>query len=164
MKNQELFDRTVGILVKAYMNNTLEHQYCAACAVGNIVAANMGYKTEPKSSYFKDGIDTAWTECSFNGKPRTMYLNQMSKLAQDQIKSTGYTPYQLHLIEKAFEKVLHLDEDLNNFDDYWYSGDKEYIASKMFDGLISVVDCLSEIHEASTTETSAAKQLFSQPT
>ncbi len=45
MKNKSLYDKTVSILVDAYMNDTLQHGNCFACAVGNIVAANCDVKT-----------------------------------------------------------------------------------------------------------------------
>ena len=38
----ERFHETVGILVKAYLNDTLEHTNCHACAVGNMIASKMG--------------------------------------------------------------------------------------------------------------------------
>lgn len=44
MKNKELFDKTIGILVNAYLNDTLENANCHACAVGNLVATNCGYE------------------------------------------------------------------------------------------------------------------------
>jgi len=46
------FNDTVDILVKAYLNDTLEHGVCSACAVGNICLAagapySYGYKIQP---------------------------------------------------------------------------------------------------------------------
>ena len=44
MKNKELFEKTTKILIDAFMNETLAKGDCAACAVGNMVAANIGCK------------------------------------------------------------------------------------------------------------------------
>lgn len=41
MKNQQLFDKTVSVLVNAYFNGYLNPVDCAACAVGNLVAGGL---------------------------------------------------------------------------------------------------------------------------
>lgn len=38
------FNHSVNVLVKAYLNNTLAHSTCYACAVGNLVADGIGTK------------------------------------------------------------------------------------------------------------------------
>jgi len=57
------FENTVDILVKAYINDTLEHNNCYACAVGNIVAHNMGERfvkaTERAMAIAEQLINTA---------------------------------------------------------------------------------------------------------
>jgi hypothetical protein len=35
------FSNTIDILVKAYLNDTLQHESCSACAVGNLVSHSM---------------------------------------------------------------------------------------------------------------------------
>ncbi len=158
MKNQELFDRTISILVKAYFNDTLQHQYCACCAVGNLVAANMGYSVQKKSNVFSGYITPCWTECTFNGNLKTTDINELSTAAQIQINATGYTPYEIHIIEKAFESVI-MNEDrkvlmaykLNNMDEKW-----------QVNGLMAVCDALMQIHEATPTEIQQAKSLFTK--
>jgi hypothetical protein len=36
------FENSVDVLVKAYLNDTLEHGQCHACAVGNLICAETG--------------------------------------------------------------------------------------------------------------------------
>jgi hypothetical protein len=38
------FNHTVNVLVKAYLNDTLRHNNCYACAVGNMIASANGFK------------------------------------------------------------------------------------------------------------------------
>lgn len=58
MTNKERFDETVDILVKAYLNDTLQHGHCAACAVGNIIAKKNDYKIQVKVGSFSN--DFMW--------------------------------------------------------------------------------------------------------
>src|SRR5687768_1919011 len=44
MKNPELYNRTVDILVDAYFKDALVSDDCTACACGNIISANLNYK------------------------------------------------------------------------------------------------------------------------
>lgn len=152
MKKQKLFYKTVSILVKAYRENTLEHSNCYACAVGNIVAANCGYSLVKGDrldvSYFT-GLGTLTydppllfidqlTQCLIENSPKSLEV-------ENQFKSTGYSWAQLQDIESAFESVSNKHNDEDRY---------------MFDGLMAVVDCLMEIHEANTEEVKEAKELF----
>jgi hypothetical protein len=129
MKKQELFNKTVGILVKAYQNETLEHLNCRACAVGNICAASAGVRLIKKDF----GVD--------------LHDNDFDKLelvkgwfyGRD-FEHSGYEIHELYEIESAFEYTQH-DKD-------------------GFLGLMSVVDTLMLIHEATTEEATEAKSLF----
>lgn len=141
MKNKELFDRTIGILVKAYFENTLEHGSCMACAVGNLIAANCGLKVNLKRPTKKWNNDIAeWYNISIGADKR----NYNYKLAKEQILSTGYSIDEVNWIEQAFERV-RLFKDKND---------------RAFKGLMNVVDTLMQIHEANETEIAEAKQLF----
>ena len=141
MKNKELFTKTVNILVDAYFKNTLQHGNCAACAVGNIIACNMGIKfrisTVCDGFYTWDGLKVSWnkvfvTPFNYEGE------------AKEQIDSTGYTWQELAKVEFAFETAYVGKSE----DDY------------MFNGLMAVVDVLIEIHEGNETEKVTAKELF----
>lgn len=88
MKNQEQFNRTISTCVKAYQNDTLRHWNCAACAVGNLIAASIGSFTPMWQYVFISG---------------TFNLNAYTGEAKRQIDSTGYTVQELAKIEHAFE-------------------------------------------------------------
>lgn len=134
------FNETINILVKAYLNDTLEHAKCHACAVGNIISAS--------------GMPLT---CSA-GDSETMWLRHIDKhfrhgaihwhideeLAIKQIESTGYTGMELSMIERAFERA-----SCGESDDEW-----------MFNGLMAVVNVLAEIHQVSLEQKEEAKLLF----
>lgn len=151
MRNEQLYIKTVDILVQAYFNDTLQHSNCYACAVGNIVAGNMGvgffmgnngqliwngkspiyYDTDQN----KDYRSTLTTCVSY---PRN---NNLSNYQQEQLSATGYSFNDLTKIEEAFEGADEGDD--------W-----------MFNGLMAVIDVLDEIHEnkdESITESSKKK-------
>lgn len=155
MKNKELFEKTVSILVKAFQNDTLQYTNCKACAVGNIVAANNNvnlsydkenrcivsdneeYNTGKWFNVFK------WGMCGRDG----LYLDLLKqKDIVQQIKSTGYSINEIADIELTFG-VGCGNDGLNNFE-----------------GLMSVVDCLMAIHECDKSEADKAKSLFVKET
>lgn len=144
MKNQELFNRTVSILVKAYQNETLEHQKCCACAVGNLVLASQGLTP------IKNGEELEWDyniPYSYGGDSwyGAVVENNINPKIEEFISHTGYSIQQLKMIENAFEKGHYPENDKDGFD-----------------GLMSVVDALMKIHEASPIEAENAKQLFTK--
>ena len=152
MKNQDLFNRTIGILVKAYQNDTLVHSDPCGCAVGNLVAANMGlnisinHETGRATTNGGRRANSSWydiIDCSF-GSPEIDMLNA-SKATLRQIYSTGYTAIQIGAIEYAFEH---------------YMGRGFEIDKDGYLGLMNVVDTLMTIHEATDTEAEEAKQMF----
>lgn len=148
MLKPELFNRTVGILIKAYLNGTLRHGLCTACAVGNIVAANMGYNvtlrrtiTNKDSLSWNNGTefphwdDVFCTLLTFSGKRQLTKPEAYDGIAQVQIDSTGYEWEDLALIEEAFESVPETHPDPGG-------------AERMYKGLVAVVDVLCHIHGA----------------
>lgn len=152
MKNKEQFDWAIGVLVKAYFNETLRRLNCAACAVGNLVAAANNYE----KFYFNN-----WTDKEGNAvaglwahvhrvtttgyQIKNLYRPYKSgdlhrwNAGKAQLESTGYTIEETAKIERAFE-----------------TGGKD-----MFHGLMAVVDCLIEIHEGTEEEKEEAKEMFS---
>lgn len=149
MKNPELFNKTVAILVKAYQQETLQHQFCSCCAVGNLIGANMGLTPLVNSNEFAEGVIAKWDNAIHLGE-----VNESGYcgIAKEQIDATGYTIFQLADIERAFETSR------NNF-----NGDRSYSANNtdlQFHSLMAVVDCLMQIHEATLEEATEAKQLF----
>lgn len=147
------FNDTVNILVKAYLNDTLAHGDCWACAVGNIVADKIGYKVVKKQNHLscswvgKLGL-TGFPEwdnvfCTSMGE-QDLFPEEYYGRAKKQIDSTGYSWKQLARIEFAFESA-----DQGNSSDEW-----------MFSGLMAVVDVLAEIHNVDLIQRESAKLLF----
>lgn len=142
MKNKELYQKTVDILVQAYFNDTLEHSNCSACAVGNIIAANNGIEFErvidtPLKVYWKGENHPSWDivfSTAFGKQERTP--EYYAGNAKDQIDSTGYAWQELAKVEYAFECAKR-----------GRSNDEH-----MFNGLMAVIDVLDEIHENKDTE------------
>ena len=151
MKNEQQYHDTINILKEAYFNDTLQHLTCAACAVGNIIAAKTGKKIVLNTSYTLTKWEGYNRDYSLNWLYLVEYENRISPnlpkdldAAKEQIKATGYTSYELHLVEDAFETA-----DKGNSQDDW-----------MFNGLMAVVDVLGEIHEVEAEQTELSKQLF----
>lgn len=147
MKNQELFDKTVGILVKAYQQDTLIHGLCHACAVGNLIAGNCNmYPNKSTSTFWVDisgrEIKPIWTRVLSWGQIKD---TEFDTEALSELRTTGYDLDQIAKIEIAFESQ---NKDLKDKDG--------------FNGLMSVVDALMFIHEATEIEASTAKQLFTK--
>ena len=146
MKNKKLFEKTVNILVKAYKNGTLKHQLCQACAVGNIIAY---FNPEIKRIGDLPCSDYVWFDVvmSFRQLKRD-YDSENYDRGLKHIRQTSYSIADISTIEQSFERAD--------------KGDSE--ESYMFNGLMSVVDCLMIIHEANETETIYAKSLFVKET
>lgn len=150
MNRPELYNKTVDILVQAYMNDTLQHGNCHACAVGNLVAANMGLnyrKNDLGHSMWLSTQEPMWQDVhcmGFNGQ----YLNFCNYVggAKEQIDATGYSPIETAGIELAFEST----RENGNTDD-----------ERMFNSLLAVIDYLDKIHEnEDATITNQSKQKF----
>ena len=164
------FENSVDVLVKAYMNDTLVHMACTACAVGNLVADAHG--TRPlKGTYGKitfdggrieidrEGADDARAFVYENGRqPRwasvfsthnhqqRIFRHQYFGLIKEEIEKTGYILEQLAAIEKAFESAPH-----GGSVDNWN-----------FNGLLAVVDVLAEIHGVDLSVKQAAIGQFEE--
>lgn len=137
MNRPELYQKTVDILYQAYFNDTLMGGVCAACAVGNIVAANNHLKIDKTGLFFRDKNDNPiyakWSNVfmTISGK-QNVYPTLYSGCVRAEIDSTGYMWHELAKIEFAFEigrQRFMADED------------------KMFNGLVSVLEVLKTIHE-----------------
>lgn len=134
--NRPTFEKTVDVLVKAYLNGTLEHGNCCACAVGNIIADSCGYTYRLQQ---KRCCSWEWLESI----PKWYSKYNNSVVPCPQVEATGYTVVELAKIERAFEGL-----NIARGQDY------------MFDGLMRVVDVLAHIHKINLTVKEQAKQLF----
>lgn len=150
MKDLKKFNHTVNVLLKAYLNDTLEHGNCTKCAVGNILAngewAFFFHTTTSyqKKSRFKFIPDTAYLKggrVHLSEHPDRANLNKVL----ENITVSGYTIEQLECIENTFEDSVQdgMSKDTN-----------------MFNGLMAVVDVLAEIHEIDLETVKETKHLF----
>lgn len=145
------FNHSVNVLVKAYLNNTLEHGNCHACAVGNLIADANGISFVKYISRYShvlrwNNINTpSWSSVFYtNHYNQTIELDEYKGFAKLEIDSTGYSVIELAKIEYAFESApIGKSED-----DY------------MFNGLMACVEVLAEIHNIDLTEKEKAKALF----
>lgn len=150
MKNKELFDRTVAVLVQAYRNDVLDYTDTCGCAVGNICAAANGYKVikaESDSLWWQDASGKTtrdrWSDVFCAG----MFFRLDKGEGMEQIQKTGYTVAELYDIEQAFGKGICGQ----------FSHDQ-----KQFNGLLSVYDCLCEIHGVDKNEVTAGEAVFTR--
>lgn len=160
MYTKEQFHETVGILVKAYMDDTLEHASCCACAVGNIIAARNGYtfnerKRSMDGALIWDGLRrSSWQSCFItytgSGEQRQHFTRYFGSI-KEEIDSSGYSLKDLAKIEFAFESAPAENID-DGLDPVW-----------MFNGLMAVVDVLCEIHGMNEEDKKDSKALFVKP-
>ena len=161
MVKPELYKKTVDILVDAYFADTLRHENCYACAVGNIIAGNCGFKYallstdeemdencrlywEGFNSYKKNPNDSA-VYLVHSANVNTTLPDSFSNELIKQIEATGYSFRELQIIEDAFENAP-----------YGYSPE-----DFMFNGLTFVIDALDQIHQNKDQSISnSSKQRF----
>lgn len=137
MKNKEQFDWALGVLVKAYFNDELKKEDCRKCAVGSLVKEACDYAGKWRGHWAAiHMVDMETKEQIFFSEGVQGRYDSQQGLKQ--IEATGYTWQETAKIELAFE-----------------NGGEE-----MFDGLMSVVDCLIEIHEGNEKDKVEAKEMF----
>lgn len=155
MNRPDLYNKTVDILYQAYFNDTLRHGNCHACAVGNIIAANMGFKYRPFECPFSGSTivfniktyDMHWVVAKggrhSKGWPTSFYTSggyqvrgTADEAAKIQIKATGYLIKELAQIEFAFETA---DKGSSPED-------------RMFNGLVAVLNVLAQIHDVTDAD------------
>ncbi len=139
MNRPEIYERSINILREAYRNDVLFHNYCQACAVGNLVKACGGFP-----------FDYAMWRLVFetNYKTGVQYFNAAHYIGASRVEidQTGYSPIELARIEYAFETV-DIKGKIN--DD-----------QHMLDGLLAVIDVLQDIHGVNQETTEVTKQSF----
>lgn len=139
--NTERFNRTVDILVKAYLNDTLQHDNPCGCAVGNMIMASCGIKFKHGHDWFGDKRIT-WLDAS-----PAWYKFIDSPTGIDQVASTGYSIDEILAIEKAFESAN--TTPCSDQDGYR--------------GLCAVVDVLIDIDGIDLSVAEESKKLFVKP-
>lgn len=134
------FNHTVNVLVKAYLDDTLEHGVCSACAVGNIVGGSLWAMFFQSDSYNGTQAYSASTPLPWF----KMVGKKSQNKARRQIKKSGYSRKELARIEFAFETA-----DQGETEDEW-----------IFNGLMAVVEVLADIHQISLEAKEKSKLLF----
>lgn len=154
MKNPELFYRSVNILQRAYFKGTLKHKSCLSCAVGNLVAGNLGFSVINNLRILVDPSDPGYKNAVLNAAWTLPVLGANLIRTSDEdvamaISATGYTVSELKRIEAAFENR----DNKPKYDPDGYLG------------LCAVIDTLMEIHEFNEGEKSlipAKEKIFSK--
>lgn len=121
MNRPERFERSVDVLARAFFDGTLRHRDPCACAVGNLVADQIGADTEAESSM--DWPDHSSHDNWYDALLDFIYRE---KKETDIARPLRYTNTEIAKIEDAFENAPHDDQ---------------------FEGLMNVLDVLFEIHE-----------------
>lgn len=153
MYTKEQFIKTISVLVRAFMDETLVHGHPCGCAVGNLLADKLGIKVvrvnnecafwDSDDHNGHDWFSAVYPERHTNGK-RELGLLQISVL--------GYTMQDIISIERAFESPQAMTKlSVNPNIDYDYDG---------YNGLMAVVDVLCDIHGMNEEEKKEAKELF----
>jgi hypothetical protein len=153
------FEKSIDILVKAYLNNTLKHGDCSACAVGNLLGCSDWkhlFLTVDSGEDFRQLIagDGQFIASSiihgFRVLPLDMTVIEVIEVIQHRldkaskaIEASGYTVEQLARIENTFELAKGNDEE-----------------ERMLNGLMAVVDVLAEIHGMDFQKKQEAKEMF----
>lgn len=151
-------ERAINVFLDAINNGTLAKATCAACAVGNLVAAGMKIKPIIPDSVKKDESEIVDNEHWMyriielrEGRVRPYYILQNPEKADRCIAATEFNLKELNEIERAFEMATVI-----YFEDYsFYS--KERIREDQINGLAAVVkvmlefdDCKDSVEEVFT--------------
>jgi hypothetical protein len=165
MTDREKFFDTVGILVEAYLNETLVHGEPCGCAVGNIIAKKIGAKIiiEPTFDGYTETPKPRWINCKagvdLDGYDwfQRIRAGQVKfgdpEMGERHINLTGYTIKEIDAIERAFESVCKVTSGGQELRD----PDIDY---EGYLGLMAVCDVLAFIHNIDLSTRESAKLLF----
>lgn len=142
MKDKLRFDRAIKALVSAFFDGTLAKGDCAACAVGNMVAAGYGKKVfiDDENEFYCPTHNQSWADVFISSLLGNHFeISNYTGLAKENIDITGYSVLELSLVEIEFEKntFIYIDE--------YCLHTKEQIMQDQYNGLMAVVEVLCEI-------------------
>lgn len=143
MKRKELFDTSVSVLTKAYMNDTLQHGSCSACAVGNLVSA--GVERDKGVAGYQPSFWGLVVCTLSNGQGdvvKRFRPTYYEGAAAFELDATGYNCLEIQKIESAFESTSPFRTCESRA-----SVPSKVLDESMFKGLCAVYDALCEIHE-----------------
>jgi hypothetical protein len=144
------FSETVDVLVKAYLNDTIEPGNYCGCAVGNLVANSLGIRFNHRGLEYSFGCRLTWDSQEHNAGDwyELLRLRRDYRTAKQQLSSTGYSINELILIERSFEQSSDRYNSLKSEDE------------RMFSGLMGAVEVLADIHGIDLQTKESAKLLF----
>ena len=175
MKNKELFDHSVSVLVRAYFEGTLASGTCNACAVGNLIVSGLGltYRKDTSlralredDSFYamrRESYTPSNNYALSNGAASLKWHSCLTRLRSDranlwpenidgdmldaskEIDSTGYSLEEIIDIEGAFESGCII-----HYANYCRIN-KQDVLEDQFRGLMGVMDTLFKIHEVTNT-------------
>lgn len=138
MERKELFKKTMDALWKAYTSKHLIHGDPCGCAVGNLVCNAMNQQNFLLRKPIILGGHIAWTDViGFHIDDQC----HMDAAAKRQVKSTGYSPEEISMIEHAFE--FRNEDGSSAFE---FDGSRKDKSGKL--GFINVLKTLGKIHKA----------------
>lgn len=173
------FNHSVNVLVKGYLDDTLKHGNCYACAVGNLICDSMGFEWEktlnrgiysvmwknqvyPTSNMIILGVFTrilGWA---------AVFSTSLQELDDIDIDENGdYLVKKVQIIEmnnyegKAKEQIDstgYTVEELARIEYAFETASEE--GDYMYNGLMAVVDVLADIHNVDLSSKEVSKELF----
>ncbi len=158
MNRPELFHRTVEILTNSLQNGTLEHNDCSACAIGNLVAANMYNGDAEKIVSISENAWSSVFYTNYETGMQAIRFDNYKGRAKEQIDSTGYSLEECCAIEIAFELAPAKCITEYKLNPKCEPSDKD--PEWMVNGLRAVYDVLCDIHEVGVAEVAPAKEVF----
>lgn len=148
MTNLEKYHHTISVLLKAYLNETLEKGNQCGCAVGNLIADSCGLTLRIGNfgNYRVDADnmpDWLYNICTSENGYQELEEEDIEVDVQQAFTATGYSFKELARIEYAFETAAE-----------GYTPEAEYA------GLMAVVEVLADIHQLDKQEAEQSKLLF----
>lgn len=177
MNREERFHRSVNVLATAYREGTLEAEDCKVCAIGNLCADALNLKigiTEYGGHQCYQWQNQEGVEYEDAGSwmsPLFAYRNDDELHCYDeglrQMRATGYTIQEIHIIEHAFEYACgtvrgDMNEDGSFIEDFDYASRPEDVTEEaiQYAGLVAVYEVLCEIHEVPVVDQVEPNLLF----
>lgn len=156
MKNEQLYNETVNIILDAYNKKQLQAGHPCGCFIGNIIAYRLGVTEKndeglPKfPTHWYEGLisqrkcadrNFAW---DFDGLCEFPTITPSMEKGLNQILLTGYTVDEVLLLENKFEIAAMIEKEKS--EDWLMDMDVVEMRSNLA-GMKAALKLLAEIHE-----------------